>query len=145
MKKIIVMLCLIVFTNTVFAVPNYTYTRVEDENYSASSPVGHFVNHASPQYAEQQYNTIQYVPKNTVYVSDNGFHNVNYVVESPAPAYIHDIHTPQNYNKRRVITESMRDERETADKVIDRTGRIAGTLGFLGLVTMGIIGIAHAL
>ena len=67
------------------------------------------------------------------------------MVESPAPAYIHDIHTPQNYNKRRVITESMRDERETADKVIDRTGRIAGTLGFLGLVTMGIIGIAHAL
>lgn len=141
MKKIIIMLCLIFFANSAFAVPNYTYTRVEDEQYLASSPAGHFVNYAPPQYQYQ----VQPVSQNTVYVSDNGFQNVSYIVQEPAPASIQDIYTPQNYNKRRVVTETMRDERETADKIIDRTGRIAGTLGFLGLVTMGIIGIVHAL
>lgn len=135
MKKIITMLCLIIFSNSAFAVQNYTYTRVEDESYSASSPTGYFA----------QYNTPAQYGSNTQYSDNNGFQNVNYVVYEQPPVSIQDIRTPQSYNTRRVVTESMRDDRERADKIIDRTGRVAGTLGFLGLVTMGIIGIAHAL
>jgi len=133
------------FASEAFAMPNYSYTRTEDEQYSASSPVGRFINYGPPQYSAPQYNAVQTIPQNTVYVNDNGFQNVSYVVQEPLPASVQDIHTPQSYNKRRVITETVADNRETADKIIDRTGRIAGTLGFLGLVTMGIIGIAHAL
>ncbi len=138
MKKIITILCLFAFTNTAFAVQNYTYTRVEDEHYSASSPTGYFAQYNIPA------NNSQYAP-NPYYGDNNGFQNVNYVVYEQPPVSIQDIYTPQSYDKRKVVTESMRDDRERADKIIDRTGRIAGTLGFLGLVTMGIIGIAHAL
>lgn len=139
MKKIIIMLCLIFFTSSAYAVPNYSYTRVEDEQYSASSPVGHFVRYKEDGYGAQNYS------QNVVYVNDNGFYDTQNIVYEPYPASVSDIYTPQSYNKRRVVSETMQDNRETADKVIDRTSRIAGTLGFLGLVTMGIIGIASAL
>lgn len=138
MKKFIAMLCLIFFANSAFAMPNYSYSRVEDEYYDASSPTGYF----------EQYNPSQNYPKHTVYVHNDGYHNVSYapdVVFESAPVSMQNIQTPQSYHKRRVVEENMRDNRETADKVIDRAGRVAGTLGFLGLVTMGIIGIAHAL
>lgn len=130
MKKILALFCLIVFSNSAFAFQNYTYTRVEDEHYSASSPTGYFEEHK--------------YPETPGYVKDN-FHNVTYVANEPVSSTIQDIRTPQDYNRRKVVTESMRDDREKADKVIERAGVIGFTLGFLGLITMGIIGIARNL
>lgn len=132
MKKTAALLCLIIFSNSAFAVQNYTYTRIEDESYSASFPAGYFARYNTPA------NNIQYAP-NPHYSDNNSFQNVNYVVYEQPPVSVQDIRTPQSYNTRRVVTESIRDDRERADKIIDRTGRVAGTLGFLGLITMGIM------
>ncbi len=127
MKKIAALLCLIIFSNSAFAVQNYTYTRVEEDQYSASSPVGYF----------EEYNSLN----TPVYVDNNGFQNVNYISHEPSSASIQDIRTPQSYNKRKIVTESMRDDREKADKVIERVGTVGVTLGILGLITTGILAI----
>lgn len=131
MKKFITILCLIFFTNSAFAAQNYTFTRVENEQYSASTPVGYF----------EEFNT----NGNPVFINNDSFHNVNYVVETPSSASIQDIYTPQSYNKSKVVTETYKDERETIDKVIERAGTVSITLGILGLITLGILNILNVI
>ncbi len=132
MKKFLsLVLSLFFASNSAFAIENFTYTIVEEEQYSASSPIGHFENYQ---------NSEQIIPVNNI----NGMQNTVYVAQSPVSANVQDIEVPQSYNKRKVVTESRRDERETADKVVDRFGKVAGPLALLGLVSMGIIGIVGA-
>lgn len=136
MKKILTLFLMMIFlglNQAGFAVPNYTYTKVTDEKYSASSPVGQFVNYA-PETYQQTYET-----------TFGPYHDVTYVNSEPLPVSYQNIEVPQNYNKTTVMTEQMRDDRETADKVIDRAWNVTGILGTLGLVTVGIMGIVSAI
>ena len=57
------------------------------------------------------------------------------------PASVQQINTPQHYDKVVTTTQTVRDERENADKILDRSFKTVGILGIAGLFAAGITAI----
>lgn len=126
MKKIFsLLICVAICISTpAFAMCNYTYVTSTQENYSASSPVGHFENYSRFERPLENYRNKPYA---------------DYQNNTCQSAYIHDIQIPQNYNRTIVQTEQMIDTRENIDKNIDRSIKIIGGVALVGVITGLII------
>ncbi len=137
----------IMLASTASAHGNYTQVQAVEEYYNASSPVGTFVQY--PEGATSTYNT-GYVPVNfsntvlstttpTVVAPIAG-----QTYTQPMPASYQKIEVPQNYDKKIVTTNTYVDQRETIDKVIDRSGKVVGILGIGALLGVGVAAIISA-
>lgn len=135
MEKWLRIFCVVCLIQTmilapVFARENYSYTIVNDENYNASSPVGHFV---------------QY-PEGSAVIDAYGRHNYNnatFVHAEPLPYSVQRVDVPQHYEKHSATTHIYRDEREGIDKAIDRSGKIIGIAGLATLLGVGAAFLIH--
>ena len=134
-----------------FAVEPSSVTTTQEEHYSASSPTGYFA---------------QYPEGSVIQTVNTGYYNGGYVpvnetilttgapVAAPVPATyettqympasVQQINTPQQYDKVVTTTQTVKDEREKADKILDRSMKTVGVLGLAGLFAAGITAIFAA-
>ncbi|MCR5261411.1 MAG: hypothetical protein K6C94_06190 [Candidatus Gastranaerophilales bacterium] len=57
------------------------------------------------------------------------------------PATVQQINTPQQYDRVVTTTQTYQDDREKADKILDRSFKTVGILGIAGLFAAGITAI----
>ena len=137
------------------AIEPSTVITTQEEHYSATSPTGYFATYPAG-------STVQTV--NTGYYNgyyNNGYIPVNdtilttgapvtatvpatYETTQAMPASVQQINTPQQYDKVVTTTQTFQDDRETADKVLDRGLKTVGILGLAGLFAAGITAIFAA-
>ena len=132
-----------------FAIEPSSVITTQEEHYNASSPTGYFA-----QYPEgavvQTYNTGYYnggyVPVNETILTTGGAAvpatvPATYETTQSMPASVQQINTPQQYDKVVTTTQTFRDDREKADKILDRSFKTVGILGIAGLFAAGITAI----
>ncbi len=137
----------IMLTSTASAHGNYTRVNSTEEYYNASSPVGRFIHYPEGAAATSTYNTVPVNYSNTVGTTTPivvAPFAGGQTYTRPMPVSYQEIEVPQHYDKRVVTTETYVDQRETIDKVIDRSGKVVGILGVGALLGVGVAAIISA-
>ena len=132
------------------AIEPTTVRTTQEEHYSATSPTGYFATYPAGS-TVQTVNTGYYggyVPVNDTIITTGAPVAANipatYETVQPMPASVQQINTPQQYDRVVTTTQSVQDDRETADKVLDRSMKTVGILGLAGLFAAGITAIFAA-
>jgi len=130
------------------AIEPHSVVTTQEEHYSASSPTGYFVQYPEGSVVQTVNNGYYgggYIPVNNNILTTTTVVPANYETTQSMPATVQQINTPQQYDKVVTTTQTVRDERETVDKVIDRSFKTVGILGIAGLFAAGITAIFASL
>ena len=128
------------------AIEPHSVVTTQEEHYNASSPTGYFAQY--PEGSVTQ--TVNYgYPAGYVPVNNGNILTTTttvpatntYETTQDMPASVQQINTPQQYDKVVTTTQTVRDERENADKILDRSFKTVGILGIAGLFAAGITAI----
>lgn len=132
------------------AIEPSTVRTTQEEHYSATSPTGYFATYP-PGSTVQTVNTGYYgayVPVNDTIITTGApvatTVPANYETTQAMPATVQQIDTPQQYDKVVTTTQTFQDDRENADKILDRSFKTVGILGLAGLLAAGITAIFAA-
>ncbi|UKI41271.1 MAG: hypothetical protein L6V95_14670 [Candidatus Melainabacteria bacterium] len=152
--------CLFLSNLTAFAGPNYVYTTVHQQNCVSSSPHRKtFVTYPSSQKTvyidvSRHVPPRHYPPHNVryIYAPPSHHHHQIYMVpdyfyspQSGTNIYYEETQIlPPNYSNQTITTHIYEDNREKADKVIDRTGKIVGIAGLAAIVGLGTAALIKA-
>ena len=153
-SSFIMFLSFLMLSMPVLAIDNTTVITTQEEYYNASSPVGYFEQYPPGTfvqttnagygygygYAPYQEQVMQ-VPgqnvPNTLATVTPG--TTTYTQAMPATRQKIDV--PQNYDKKVVTTQVTRDDRDTIDKVLDRSGKAVAIVGIGGLLAAAVTAI----
>ena len=131
-----------------FAIEPHSVITTQEEHYSASSPTGYFSQYpegAVVQTVNTGYYGGGYIPVNNNILTTTTVVPTNYETTQPMPATVQKIDTPQQYDRVVTTTQTVKDEREGIDKVLDRSFKTVGILGIAGLFAAGITAIFASL
>ena len=141
------------------AIEPSTVRTTQEEHYSATSPTGYFATYpagSTIQTVNTGYYNGAYVPVNETILTTGAPVNtvpatytnqpvpVAYETTQAMPASVQQIDTPQQYDKVVTTTQTFQDDREKADKILDRSMKTVGVLGLAGLFAAGITAIFAA-
>ena len=149
MKKICASFLVVCFMGAVpaFAIEPHSVITTQEEHYNASSPTGYFAQYPEGsvvQTVNTGYYNGGYVPVNeTILTTGTPVATVpaTYETTQAMPANVQQINTPQQYDKVVTTTQRVQDDREKADKILDRSFKPVGILGIAGLFAAGITAI----
>ncbi|MCR4880601.1 MAG: hypothetical protein K6A44_01430 [bacterium] len=153
MKKIFAsFLALCIFSAVpAFAIEPTTVTTTQEEHYNASSPTGYFATYpagSTVQTVNTGYYNGAYIPVNDTIITTGTPVATNipatYETTQAMPATVQQIDSPQQYDRVVTTTQTVRDDRENADKILDRSMKTVGILGIAGLFAAGITAIFAA-
>lgn len=150
--------CLLLPNLSAFAGPNYTYTKVHEQNGHITRNGRTFVTYPAPR--RTVYIDVsrpvppRYVPRHNIryiHTSNRYYHRVYmepdyYYPPSPCTnVYVEETQiVPSGYSSQTVTTHIYEDNRENADKIIDRTGKIVGIAGLAAIVGLGTAALIKA-
>lgn len=133
------------------AIEPSTVITKQEEHYSATSPTGYFATYpagSTVQTVNTGYYNGAYVPVNDTIITTGApvaaTVPATYETTQAMPASVQQIDTPQQYDKVVTTTQTFQDDREKADKVLDRGLKTVGILGLAGLFAAGITAIFAA-
>ena len=164
-SSFIIFLSFLMLSMPVLAIDNSTIITTQEEYYNASSPVGYFEQYPPGTYVQTtnagygygygyapfQEQVIQVPPQQnvpntlaTVTPAQAQYAQpvpVAATYNQPMPATRQQIEVPQSYNKKVVTTQVTRDDRDTIDKVLDRSGKAVAIVGIGGLLAAAVTAI----
>ena len=138
------------------AIEPTTVRTTQEEHYGATSPTGYFATYpagSTIQTVTPGYYNGAYIPVNDTIITTGAQVNtvpatytnqpvpVAYETTQPMPATVQQINTPQQYDRVVTTTQTYQDDREKADKILDRSFKTVGILGIAGLFAAGITAI----
>lgn len=130
------------------AIEPHSVITTQEEHYNASSPTGYFAQYpagSTVQTVNTGYYNGAYIPVNETILSTATPAvtpvPATYETVQPMPANVQQVNTPQQYDRVVTTTQTVRDERENADKILDRSFKTVGILGIAGLFAAGITAI----
>ena len=161
-SSFIIFLSFLMLSMPVLAIDNSTIITTQEEYYNASSPVGYFEQYPPGTYVQttnagyaygygyapyqQQVIEVpqQNVPNTLATVTPTPYAQpmpAATTYNQPMPATRQQIEVPQSYNKKVVTTQVTRDDRDTIDKVLDRSGKAVAIVGIGGLLAAAVTAI----
>ena len=129
------------------AIEPHSVITTQEEHYNASSPTGYFAQYPEGsvvQTVNTGYYNGGYVPVNETILTTGpapAAVPATYETTQAMPANVQQINTPQQYDKVVTTTQTVQDDREKADKILDRSFKTVGILGIAGLFAAGITAI----